>query len=147
MAGIIDQPPPCRGQQPRIGVVRNARSRPRFECSTKSIAQGIFGPDLDRDARGAAIGPIEGGIQIRHVDNEEAAELFFRVGVRTVLYLPLIAGAAYGRGRLGHLETAACHCRRGMGEMASRNKRRPSPRIMGKIRSRNSSTRPCRINS
>ena len=42
MTGIVDQPPPRHGQQPRLGLLRHAVERPGFERSFKCVGERVF---------------------------------------------------------------------------------------------------------
>jgi hypothetical protein len=45
--------------------------------------------DITCDPADQPGGPLHRGIEVRHIDNEEATELLLGIGVRTVLYQPL----------------------------------------------------------
>src|SRR5262249_3071383 len=68
MPCTIDQPSPCRRQEPRGGVVRNPDARPGFERCPKGVAERILGSgDIARAYRekrdqptvGLACSPLE----------------------------------------------------------------------------------------
>ena len=48
--------------------------------------------------------PFQRGIEVRHVNDDEAAEEFLRLGIRAIMNLPLPVVHGYHRRRVGRLQ-------------------------------------------
>src|SRR4029077_2189627 len=115
----------CASAMSPVRAAMQATSRPYESRATASIASYVavkliresFGArgkirtahwahfDKSVSRRRITRCPLQCSIQVWHVDYENPAEEFLRLGIRTVLHLPFSASDRYDRGRLGRPQT------------------------------------------